>query len=179
MENEWFIWFKLILNSDFNREELLKFKCSISVWLIPLKGNNWHQYYKWIFRTHRLSHCTWIRYHLIKKYLCFFISLQICHHNDIATVTTFSFSRTGGNWWLVPSPSSLCLKASIRLRFRTVHATGYRSAQERAWTLLQMLYFFYWNTMETTIGRIFRRWEKRKCNHVERQGVWVNLKHMK
>ena len=34
---------------------------------------------------------------IIKKYLCFFISLQICHHNDIATVTTFSFSRTGGN----------------------------------------------------------------------------------
>ena len=47
--------------------------------------------------------------------------------------------------------------ASIRLRFRTVHATGYRSAQERARTLLQMLYFCYLNTMETTIGRIFRR----------------------
>ena len=59
------VWFKLNSNRDSNREKLLYFKCSIAVWPIPLKGNNWHHYYKWIFRTHRLSHSTWIRYHLI------------------------------------------------------------------------------------------------------------------
>ena len=56
--------------------------------------------------------------------------------------------------------------------------TEYRSAQERAWTWLQMMYSCYCNTMETTIIRIFIRLEKRKCSHVERQGVWVHLKHV-
>ena len=36
-----------------------------------------------------------------------------------------------------------CVYASIRQKFRTEHTTGYRSAQERARTLLQMTYFCY------------------------------------
>ena len=61
-ENE---WFKLISNRDFNREKLSKFKCNVELWPILLKGNNWHQYYQWIFHTHRLSLSNSICYHLI------------------------------------------------------------------------------------------------------------------
>ena len=61
-------------------------------------------------------------------------------HNDIATVAAFSFLRAGGELMArgmdfqkprleeYMAPSSLCLSK----RFRTVYATGYRSAQERA-----------------------------------------------
>ena len=70
------------------------------------------------------------------------ISLQCCYHNDIVTVITFSFSKQGelmargmdfGNLsWENTRPLRACVYASIRQRFRTVHATGYRSAQEKA-----------------------------------------------
>ena len=56
--------------------------------------------------------------------------------------------------WENTRPHRACVYTSIRQRFRTVHAKGYRSAQE---TLLQMMWFGYLNTMETTIGSILIR----------------------
>ena len=88
------IWIKLTSNRDFSGEKLLDFKSSIAIWSIPLKGNNRHQYYNGIFRTHSLPSNS--------INLCFFIiSLQCCYHNDIVSVATFSFLRAWRDWWLV------------------------------------------------------------------------------
>ena len=122
-------------------------------------ANNWHQYRKWIFRMNRVLHSTWIGYHLIQYNLFFFIYLVavLLSKWHCCAVATFSFLRGGGNWWLVgwifwrpqnwhkqklegpQGPTSFCL---CQFQFRTVHATENRSAQERTWTLLQMMVGF-------------------------------------
>ena len=72
---------------------------SLSYGLFRSIANNWHQYCKRIFRTHRLSHSTTML--PSNSFASLFISLQCCYHNDIFTVATFSFLRAAENWWHV------------------------------------------------------------------------------
>ena len=63
-----------------------------------------------------------------------FVALQGFYHDDIAIFSTFSFLGWifGNPGWQNTRPLRACVYASIRQRFRTVQATGYRSAQEEA-----------------------------------------------
>ena len=75
----------------------------------------------------------------------------------------------GMDFWKLRSgeytaPFELEFMPLIRQRFRTVHATGYRSVQERARTSLQMMYFSYENTMKLQL--IGFSYDKKSANAV-------------
>ena len=151
-----FVWFKLTSNRDFNRENFFSLSAALPYDPFRSMANNWHQYCKLIFYLHPF--CTQRLNSLPSKSINFYvfflsISLECCYHIDIATVATSCFLRTGGNWWLVgfifgnlgwknTRPLRACDYASTRQRFRTVHTTGYKPVQDRAWTLSQIMYFW-------------------------------------
>ena len=60
-------WFKLISKRDFNLKKINFPSLSTALPYDAFRStvNNWHQYCKGIFRTHRLPRSTWIRHHLI------------------------------------------------------------------------------------------------------------------
>ena len=68
-ENEWVYSHLLHVNLIGILTEKSFFSLSAELPYDPFRSmaNNWRQYCKWIYRTHRLSHSTWIRCHLIKR----------------------------------------------------------------------------------------------------------------
>ena len=115
-------------------------------------ANNWHQYCKWILRMHRLSHSAWIQ---VPPDSIKFQFLYLSRCSAVITMIlllwllliSWGQGGTESSWdefsetlvrRIHRRPLRGCVSASIRQRFRTVHATGYRSAQERAWVWLAL-----------------------------------------
>ena len=117
-------------------------------------ANNRHQCCKWIFRIYRLSHSTRIHYYqiqylcftirrvavLLSRWHCYFCYFKFLEGRGELMALGWIFGNPG---WENKRPLRVCVSASIHQRFRTVQATGYRSAQQRAWLLIQMMYFCF------------------------------------